>query len=249
MTVLLAVISFFCFLYYLVIVSYAGTDAAFSAFWLVSGSIFLILSGLRAYSIHKPGSLTLPLWLKVSLLTAAGAGALLFIAVELLICSNMLSFQEEDLEYVIVLGARVKGDTPSNELIRRLDRAVTYLNDHENTVVIVSGGQGPGENLTEAEAMRIYLVERGIPRTRIRQEVRSVNTTENLKYSRFYTRGSQSVGVITSDFHIFRAKAIGEHMGYKGITGIPSSSNKVFRLHYMVREAFAVLKDKFMGNI
>lgn len=249
MAVILAVVSFFCFFYYLVIIWYAGTGTAFSTFWLAAGSLFLVSAGLRIYSLRKPGGFTIPLWLKVSLMTTIGAAVLLFTVIELLVFTNMFSEQEEDLEYIIVLGARVKGDTPSNELIRRLDRALEYLNDHEDTIVIVSGGQGPGENLTEAEAMRMYLVEKGISRVRIRQEVRSVNTTENLKLSKFYTKESSSVGILTSDFHIFRAKAIGEHLGYKGIVGIPAPSNKVFRFHYMVREAFAVLKDKFMGNI
>lgn len=64
----------------------------------------------------------------------------------------------KNLDYIIVLGAQVKESGPSVVLRYRLDRAVSYLKENDNTLVIVSGGQGANEKATEASVMKEYLV-------------------------------------------------------------------------------------------
>ncbi len=64
----------------------------------------------------------------------------------------------KNLDYIIVLGAQVKESGPSVILRYRLDRTVSYLKENDNTLVIVSGGQGANEKATEASVMKEYLV-------------------------------------------------------------------------------------------
>ena len=65
-------------------------------------------------------------------------------------------------DYIIILGARVKGDVPSLSLQYRIETAASYMMNNSETIAIASGGQGPGEDITEAEAIKRGLVEHGI---------------------------------------------------------------------------------------
>ena len=89
----------------------------------------------------------------------------------------------KDETVMIVLGCGVNGDRPSLMLTERLDAAYDYLNTHEEVVGILSGGQGKGENISEAECMYRYLTEKGIAKERLYKEERSTSTRENLLYS------------------------------------------------------------------
>ena len=95
----------------------------------------------------------------------------------------MLQKPSRDLDTLIVLGAQVNGTKLSNSLKLRLERAKEYLDENPETIAVVSGGKGSGEEISEAEAMYEYLVSQGIDETRLIKEDRSTNTNENLKYS------------------------------------------------------------------
>ena len=114
---------------------------------------------------------------------------------------------EEDV--VIVLGAGINGETVRGSLARRLDKAVAYFDKNREAVIIVCGGQGPGEAITEALAMERYLIDRGIPKENIIKEDKSTSTYENLLFAKgildeYFPQGFSSV-VITNDFHVYRA--------------------------------------------
>lgn len=96
---------------------------------------------------------------------------------------GMLQKPSRDLDTLIVLGAQVNGTKLSNSLKLRLERAKEYLDENPETIAVVSGGKGSGEEISEAEAMYEYLVSQGIDETRLIKEDRSTNTNENLKYS------------------------------------------------------------------
>ena len=68
-------------------------------------------------------------------------------------------------------------------LARRLDAALAYLEENPKAYVVVSGGQGAGEDISEAEAMRRYLAARGIEESRILMEDKSMSTLENFLFS------------------------------------------------------------------
>lgn len=80
---------------------------------------------------------------------------------------TMFVKENDACDYLIILGAHVNGRVPSDSLERRIRKAEQYLKSHPMTKVIVSGGQGKGEDITEAEAMEIYLWEHGIEKERI----------------------------------------------------------------------------------
>lgn len=112
------------------------------------------------------------------------------------------------LDYIIVLGAQVRKDGPSPVLKYRLDKAVEYLNENPDTVCIVSGGQGSNEPWTEAEGMAQYLQEKGIDTARILTEDQSQTTEQNITNSKMLMKEGASVGIVTNNFHVFRALQI-----------------------------------------
>src|SRR4051812_11327360 len=85
----------------------------------------------------------------------------------------------KNADYLIVLGARVKGTTPSLAFASRINTAAEYLKKNKETLVIASGGMGPGEAISEAESIKRELVQQGISETRIILEDQSTDTYEN----------------------------------------------------------------------
>ncbi|HWQ58028.1 MAG TPA: YdcF family protein [Clostridia bacterium] len=118
---------------------------------------------------------------------------------------------------IVVLGCGVRGERVSLTLARRLGAALDYANANPATLVILSGGQGQGEYLTEAEAMRRYLVARGFPEGRIRMEEDSDSTYTNFLNSKRIIDGELGVGAkvlfVTTRFHVFRAELVARSLG------------------------------------
>jgi uncharacterized SAM-binding protein YcdF (DUF218 family) len=166
----------------------------------------------------------------------------LFLERKILLCTQQIP--PAGLDYIIVLGARVNGTIPSAALTRRIRCAERYLAHNPDTKVIVSGGQGPGEKLTEAAAMTKALLGAGIADERILQETDSTSTEENLRYSaKLYGCMDKKVGIVTSDFHVYRSLMLARDLGYRECYGIPSQSEIVSLPNYLVREFFAVIKE------
>ena len=99
---------------------------------------------------------------------------------------------------VMIFGCYVRGEEPGRTLTTRLDAALSLLKRYQNADCIVSGGQGSNEAISEAEAMRRYLVSRRIAEERITLEDRSTNTSENLEYTFAILTGSESDGSAAS---------------------------------------------------
>ena len=122
-----------------------------------------------------------------------------------------------DEDVVIILGAGVRGEEVSRMLAKRLDKAVEYYAKNPDAIFIVSGGQGPQENISEALAMERYLIEHGIPAAQIIREERSTSTFENFSFSREILErkfpNGYTVAFITNDFHVYRAERIAQYAG------------------------------------
>ncbi|WP_157842734.1 YdcF family protein [Bacillus alkalisoli] len=160
-----------------------------------------------------------------------------------LVISNTANKQPpDDLDYIVVLGARLHGETMSLALLYRVEAALKYLQENPNTYVIASGGQGPGETITEAEAMKRYFVKNGIAEERIIEEKRSTTTLENLSYSNEYISEGSSVGIVSNDFHLFRASFIAKRLGIHPYT-IPAKTPTVAKPKSWSREYIAVIKS------
>ena len=149
-------------------------------------------------------------------------------------------------EFVVVLGAQINGDQPSLTLKKRLDRAYEYMTEHPQATVFVSGGQGPDETQTEASVMAAYLERRGIAPERIVREEQASDTRENLIFSAelAQARGvdTGSVLIITSDFHMARAKYIARTLGMTPYGLTSATVPWVLKVNYELREVFAFVK-------
>ena len=119
---------------------------------------------------------------------------------------------------IIVLGAQVKPDrTLSVQLTWRMDAAAEAY-EKKNVPIVVCGAQGPDEPCTEAEAMREYLLEKGIPEERILADPESFNTNENLENARDLLEAYPDVKrvlIVTSDYHVPRSLAIAQDLGFE----------------------------------
>ena len=149
-------------------------------------------------------------------------------------------------EFVVVLGAQINGDQPSLTLKKRLDRAYEYMTEYPQATVFVSGGQGPDETQTEASVMAAYLERRGIAPERIVREEQASDTRENLIFSAelAQARGvdTGSVLIITSDFHMARAKYIARTLGMTPYGLTSGTAPWVLKVNYELREVFAFVK-------
>ena len=155
-------------------------------------------------------------------------------------------------DYVIVLGAGVNGTTPSKSLQERIDAAYIYLRDHPQVQCIVSGGQGPNEDISEAQCMYLRLTEKGIDGERIWLEDKSTSTLENIRFSLELIEqktGSRpaTAGILSSEYHLYRA---GQFAAQQGLTcvGIPARTQwRHLFVSYYIREIFAVLYYSVFG--
>ena len=143
----------------------------------------------------------------------------------------------------VVLGCSVKGTRPSRILQERLDAAYEYLSENPDAYCVLSGGQGKGEDITEAECMYQYLTARGIAKERLFCEDKSTNTAENLRFSQelLAKQGiSGDITIVTSEFHAYRAGKVAESLGINSYS-TPSHTFFLYLPTYYVRELYANL--------
>ncbi len=232
----------------------------FCVIWLLAAVFFAAVGGYLLYCGKYPDGYRLPVALTIAFGVLTAAGLALFLIAEGLILRTMLEKPQKDLDYIIVLGAQVRGTAPSRALLRRLEKAEKYLKENPETLAVLSGGQGDGEDITEAQCMYDYLTAHGIEKERLIKEDRSTSTQENLNFSAavmgeyFAAHSPDSVkemrvGILSNNFHVYRAKLLAEKEGYTNISGIPAASDWRLQIHYLVREFFALMKEKIVGNI
>ena len=155
---------------------------------------------------------------------------------------------------IIVLGAGVNGSTPSLSMCNRLDAALDYLGANPDALAVVSGGQGEGEDITEARAMADYLTAHGIDSTRIVQEDQSRTTRDNLENSFAILRArgydpADGVGIVTSEYHLYRAKRMARALGAEPVGIAAETTLPSMRINYFIREAFAAAYMQLAGPL
>lgn len=219
--------------YYIYIAFYTKKlNSTFSRFWLAFGSLNVLLGIITNWT---------PEWFDNGLIVVSVILWIVFLAVEILVLCAMVSMPQKDADYIIILGAQIRGTQITGSLRRRLDKGIQYLNENPKTVCIVSGGKGKGEDISEAEAMAEYLQLHGVDRKRIRKEDRSTTTCENLLFCREFIKSLEKdkIGIISNNFHIYRAMKMARYIGYKKVFAIPATTDMVLFPNYMVREFFA----------
>ena len=187
-------------------------------------------------------------WLKILFMAFVTVLVLLMAFVGIMAHSNSAEFDEEA---VIVLGCGLHGTVPSGNLVDRLNKAVEYHGKNPDAVIIVSGGQGPQEECTEAEAMYKYLVENGVPDNIIIEESKATSTNENYRFSKeilddIFGEGYEVV-YITNSFHSYRA---GELARLNGLNAKAYNARTKFSslIPNYCREVFAVIQLWVFGK-
>lgn len=242
--IILAIMGILSMLYG-VFVLLAGSGTSFWMVWEAIGVFFIfwaLLSYKKFFDTHK----------KIRNIFYAMIGV---VAAVLVILSSMIAGEfaakgKEDLDYIIVLGAQVRENGPSVVLRYRLDTAIDYLNENPETICIVSGGQGMNEPFSEAEGMYRYLLQNGIEKKRILLEDESTNTVQNIQNSKKLMKVPYNgVGIVSNNFHVFRAVRIAKAQGLEGACGIAADSNVLYIPSNVLRECCGILKDWMMNNI
>lgn len=188
-------------------------------------------------------------WIRV-LLVLVAAGVLCFAALFGAVIYGSYDHIQGEPQVMVILGCQVKNDGPSQLLRDRLDEALSYLDDHPDLTVVVSGGQGPDEPSTEARAMADYLMEEGVEADQILLEDQSHNTVQNFRYTaqlleeQGYDLENTQVLVVSNGFHLTRARMLAERTGFEEISTLAApSSHLPSRLKMYVREPLALAKS------
>lgn len=244
-------------LWALIALGAVGIIATIAALFVTSGvNLGTVLPGisgavLMAYGIfrlkHK-GPLLQDKKLRIIVTAVICLGLAIFVFVEALIISAACAPPpEEEAGCVVVLGCGIFPDGHlSLSLKTRLDAAYNYLIAHENTLCIVTGGQGSNEPRPEAEAMKDYLLSRGIDADRIYAETKSTSTEENLQNALVIMRKlsieDRPVAIATNDYHVYRARMLATDLGLDAF-GVPAKTPLAVRIGSYMRESIAVVNS------
>ena len=214
----------------------------------IAVAVLLFLYGLLMPKVHG----IVGMWRKhkVKKWIFRGMLGLISVIVALVVIESVCMIQAASREpeagaTVVVLGCRVYGERASLSMIERLDAAYEYLMENETSVCVVSGGQGDGENITEAECMYRYLTTKGIAPERIYKEEKSTDTRENLLYSKQLIDEQNLnpvIAIATSEYHEYRAGKIAESLEVE-YGAVPGHTAIWLFPTYYVRELYAILAE------
>ncbi|KEI03186.1 YdcF family protein [Clostridium botulinum] len=237
-------------LYYMFFVRFSGL-IGFHMIWMILGIFIILFKGFTTEILHYYNKINRKI--RVIIKAFVIIGMVSFVIIESLIIYSGMSKKIIEKKYIIVLGAAVHGDYMSLILKERMNKTLEYIYKYPNTKIIVSGGKGPGELITEAEAMKRYLIENGINGDQIIKEEKSRNTAENFKYSleilkQREKKDNPSVCVVTTDFHMFRAKFLAKRTGID-VCAVPSKGYLSSAPNYYIREYFAVIHSFICDNL
>lgn len=207
---------------------------------LFSVLLYLYLAVWPVAGGLEKGRLGTKLYLFVSL---SAAYMLSLMAIYLLSAAlNLLHWKKRrGADYVVVLGAGVIGTRVTPLLAARIERGIELLHSNPGAVLIMSGGQGPGEDVAEGEAMARYAEEQGVGIEKIIVEGRSKSTEENLLFSSgLMEKDRPKVVVVTTSYHVFRALLLAKQQGLKCV-GFGAKTKWYFTLNALIREFIGYL--------
>ena len=243
-------------------------SAAFFLLFLITGirtklhtgnAVGMVMSGFLTLVFlfpNKTGDIVCRLWGNSAgrvFLIIFAALAVISVITAVIISAAMIRAMDRRPEKpanVIILGCRVKENGPSLMLQKRIDAAYDYMTENENVICIASGGQGSDEPMSEAQAIKNSLVEKGISPDRIIMEDKSENTFQNIRNSLeiFDSMGmSRKAVIITSEFHQLRAKMIASKQGLECYSK-SSPTYPPLLPSYWIREWFGVLHELIIGR-
>ncbi len=234
-------------LYYLIAGITGGFGTSVLWVWLAAGIVLIALSSVDLLTNKRRCLIRISVLILRYIICFC---VVWFFAVQALVISGMNDAAPAGVDYLLVLGAQVKGERPGIALSDRLESAFSYLSANPSTTAILCGGQGPGEDITEAECMRRYLTERGIAPERLLMEDKSTSTAENVRFARkLVVEKNISAGVLTSHFHVWRSVRLAEASGWENVHGEAAPFSPILTPHYMAREFLTITTDALRGNL
>ncbi len=205
--------------------------------WLIYGAI--------CFASEK--KLKWAIWIKKGYHIGLLLVAITFVIIEgyILINDNTTATYSE--KYVIALGSGLYGDVPSAPMASRMAGVEEYMLRNPEAIAIVCGAQGKTETITEAEAFRRGLAERGIPSHRIIMEDESYNTAQNLENAVEIIKEREGgldveCAVLTNDFHLWRSIFYAKKFGLDA-TGVSIPTPGIYiNIECRLRECFSAIK-------
>lgn len=180
-------------------------------------------------------------------------GLLVVGVTECLIIHASFGDMDEAVEYVVVLGAKVRNDGPSVSLMDRIRATARYMEAHPEVIAVVSGGQGDDEPMTEAQCMYEQLLKLGVDPSRIWMEDKATSTWENLQFSLNLIEEKTGqrpvkIGLLSSEYHLYRAKLFAKACGVEA-AGIPAHTSRISQMvNHFMREVAGVWHYILLGG-
>ena len=185
----------------------------------------------------------LPAWLRTVYFACVSA---LLVFVMFLVSYGLSDNISGKEDAIIVLGSGIRGELLTQGLKNRLDAAVECYEENEDLIIVVSGGQGPQEDITEALAMERYLLSQGIPKEKIIKEEKATSTYENFVNSKAILdslfESEYETAFVSNEYHIYRASSLARIAGLESVTHTHSSTMWYTLVPSTLRETLAVVK-------
>lgn len=192
-------------------------------------------------------------WLRLIISICLILGILVVAVTEGIIIHASFGNPQEPVDYVVILGAKVRVTGPSASLWDRIYAAADYLEAHPDVIAIASGGQGEDEPMTEADAIRDELAGLGIDPDRVWVEDQATSTWENLHFALDLIeektgKRPEKLGVLSSEYHLFRASLFAKECGVEFV-GIPARTSRVSQMvNHFMREVAGVWHYLLLGS-
>ncbi|MGH4140197.1 YdcF family protein [Clostridium sp.] len=234
-----------CEVYFIGTIIFGGR-VTFAEFYLALGVLLITLGLIRTkskkeYILLKPGKI------RSAIKICFFIGLASFVVIEGCIIGSAVSKHKEKSDYLMILGAGLRGEVPSTALYQRLYASLEYIEINPSVKIVVSGGKGSGESITEAEAMKRFLVNHGVAGAQIIKEEKSTDTLENMKFTaevlkKLDKSKNIEITIVTNNFHMFRAKFLAQRQGLK-VYGYPAPLHPMLIPTCFVREYLAVINS------
>ena len=217
---------------------------------LCLAAVILFYTAMPFLGQHFPG---LAKMLTLGVTAVLVLGLCVCAVTEALIIKASFGDPGAQVDYVVVLGAKVRDDGPSVSLWDRIYAARDYLEAHPHTVAVLSGGKGKDEPMSEAQCMFTELLALGIEPGRLWQEDKAESTWENIRYSLDLIQKETGarptkIGVLSSEYHLFRASLFAKKNQVEFV-GIPARTSRLSqRINHFMREVAGVWHYIILGG-
>ncbi len=159
--------------------------------------------------------------------------------------------QARPAEAIVVFGTAQYNGVPSPVLAARLDHAIDLYERELAPVIVVTGGNQPGDQFTEATASANYLIQKGVPDEDVLREVSGTTSWQSLAAAAnlLDDRSIKDVHLVSDPFHSLRIRAMASELGLEGHSSPTKTSpiKGMTEARYMVREAVAVAVGRVVG--